>query len=52
MRVSLGSGDSGFTLDGMTGMGGDISGASNITIRNSTFAGSLDIERRQLECCP
>ena len=43
MQVNFGSGDSGFTLDGMTGMGGDINGASNITIRNSTFTGSLDI---------
>ncbi len=43
MRINFGSGDSGFTLDGMTGMGGDINGASNITIRNSTFTGSIDI---------
>jgi chitodextrinase len=44
MRISFGSGDSGFTLDGMTGMGGNISGASNITVRNSTFTGSLDAD--------
>src|SRR5919109_4160863 len=36
MRFSFGSGDSGFTLDGMSGMGGTISGgAANITVRNS-----------------
>jgi len=44
MRVNFGSGDSGFTLDGMIGMGGDINGASNITIKNSTFTSSIDIE--------
>ena len=45
MRVSLGSGDSGFTLDGVSGMGGTVSaGAANITIENSTFASQLDIE--------
>lgn len=44
MNVSFGLGDSGFTLDGMTNMGGNIgSGASNITIRNSTFTSPLDI---------
>jgi hypothetical protein len=38
MRYSFGSGDSGFTLDGMSGMGGSISaGASNITVKNSAF---------------
>ena len=38
MRFSFGSGDSGFTLDGMSGMGGTISGgAANITVRNSAF---------------
>ena len=38
MRYSFGSGDSGFTLDGMSGMSGDINaGASNITVRNSDF---------------
>jgi F5/8 type C domain/Right handed beta helix region len=38
MRYSFGSGDSGFTLDGMSGMWGDITaGASNITVRNSDF---------------
>ena len=45
MKVSFGSGDSGFTLDGMGGMGGTInSGAANITIQNSTFSSQLDIE--------
>jgi len=38
MRYSFGSGDSGFTLDGMSGMGGSITaGAHDITIRNSAF---------------
>ena len=38
MRYSFGSGDSGFTLDGMTGMGGTFtSGASNVTVKNSAF---------------
>jgi hypothetical protein len=44
MQVNFGSGDSGFTLDGMTGMGGVIDGASNVTIRNSTFTDSIDFE--------
>jgi hypothetical protein len=38
MHYSFGSGDAGFTLDGITGMGGAITaGAHDITIRNSTF---------------
>ena len=38
MRYSFTSGDAGFTMDGMTGMGGSITnGARDITIRNSTF---------------
>jgi Right handed beta helix region len=45
MQVSFASGDAGFTLDGMTGMGGTIgSGAKNITIRHSTFSSTIDIE--------
>jgi hypothetical protein len=45
MRVSFASGDSGFTLDGLSGMGGRISaGAKNITIRNSNFTDQLDVE--------
>jgi Right handed beta helix region len=45
MQVSFGSADSGFTLNGISGMGGMISGsASTITIQNSTFASQLDIE--------
>jgi hypothetical protein len=44
MQVNFGSGDSGFTLDGMTGMGGGIKGASNITIKNSVFTDSVDFE--------
>ena len=44
MRVSLGSGDSGFTLEGLSGMGGMIAnGATNITIRNSAFTSPIDI---------
>ena len=45
MRISFASGDSSFTLDGISGMGGTISaGAKNITIQNSTFVEELDIE--------
>jgi hypothetical protein len=45
MQISFGSGDSAFTLDGMSSMGGTVSaGASNITIQNSTFSDELDIE--------
>jgi hypothetical protein len=44
MQVSFGSGDANFTLDGMSGMGGTISGtATNITIKNSTFADEQDV---------
>jgi Right handed beta helix region len=43
MSIDFGSGASGFTLDGMSGMSGSVnSGASNITIRNSTFSGEMD----------
>src|SRR5919204_189503 len=45
MKVNFASGDANFTLDGMTGMGGTISaGASGITIRNSTFTSTIDVE--------
>lgn len=45
MRVSFGSAASGFTLEGMSGMGGTIQdGAARITIRDSTFVGPIDIE--------
>ena len=45
VKFNFGSGDANFTLDSITGMGGFIgSGASNITIRNSTFTSQLDIE--------
>jgi hypothetical protein len=45
MRVSFGPDASGFTLDGMSGMGGPVkAGATNITIQNSRFASQLDIE--------
>ena len=37
MRVNFGSGDSGFTLAEMHGMGGSIGGAQNITIKDSEF---------------
>ncbi len=44
MDVSFGSGDTGFTLDGMTGMGGNVSGgAHDFTIRNSTFTSTIDL---------
>ena len=45
VKFNFGSGDANFTLNSITGMGGFIgSGASNITIRNSTFTSQLDIE--------
>src|SRR5919204_4764446 len=45
MKVNVASGDANFTLDGMTGMGGTIAaGASGITIRNSTFTSTIDVE--------
>jgi Concanavalin A-like lectin/glucanases superfamily len=45
MDVSFGAGDAGFTLDGMSGMGGSVtSGAHDFTIRNSTFTSSIDFE--------
>jgi hypothetical protein len=38
MLVNFGSGDGGFTLDGMTNMGGSFnSGSHDITVRNSAF---------------
>jgi hypothetical protein len=38
MQLSFGSGDSGFTISGIGGMGGEMdSGAKNITIENSAF---------------
>lgn len=44
MKVNFSNGDTGFTLDGMTDMGGDITGtATNITIKNSTFTGRIRI---------
>ena len=44
MRIGLGSGDSGFALEGMSGMGGAIAdGATNITVRNSAFTGPVNI---------
>ncbi len=44
MEVNFSSGDSGFTLDGMSGMGGAVAaGAHDFTIRNSTFTSTIDI---------
>jgi parallel beta-helix repeat protein len=44
MKVNFNTGDGGFTLDGMSGMGGDIAnGAGNITIRNSSFTSPIII---------
>ncbi len=44
MNFSFSNGDQGFTLDGMTGMGGDVSGtASNITIKNSVFGSAVAV---------
>jgi hypothetical protein len=44
MKVNFGSGDSGFTLDGLSGMGGVVAaGAHDFTIRNSTFTSTIDI---------
>lgn len=44
MNLDFGNGDTGFTLDGMTGMSGDIVGsASNITIKNSIFTSSIHV---------
>ena len=45
MQVNFGNGDAGFTLDGMTGMGGQVTaGARDFTIRNSTFTDTINIE--------
>jgi hypothetical protein len=37
MKINFTAGDNGFILDGMAGMGGDIDGATNITVRKSVF---------------
>ena len=45
MQVNFGNGDAGFTLDGMTGMGGTVTGgARDFTIRNSAFTDTISIE--------
>ena len=45
MQVDFNSGDTGFTLDGLSGMGGSIRGsANNVTIRNSNFTSTLTIQ--------
>ncbi len=42
MAVDLGAGDSGFTLDGLSGMGGMVTaGAHDFVIRNSTFTSAI-----------
>jgi fibronectin type 3 domain-containing protein len=44
MAVDFGSGDTGFTIDGMSGVNGQTTGtASNITIKNSTFNGAMEV---------
>jgi len=44
MQINLGSGDTGFVLDGMGGMGGSIlSGAHDLTIKNANFTSPLQI---------
>ncbi len=46
MRYSFSTGDSGFTLDGLSGMGGSITdGAHDITIKNSTFTTHATFDR-------
>jgi hypothetical protein len=50
MNDNFGSGASGFTLDGMTGMSGTISGAAHdITIQNSSFNGEQDVLMDQMQ---
>jgi Right handed beta helix region/PKD domain/Bacterial Ig domain len=45
MQVNFGSGDAGFTLDGLSGLGGMISGsARDVTITNSSFSSTIDVE--------
>lgn len=45
MTVSLDGNDDGFTLDGLSEMGGDIrAGAKNFTIRNSAFTSPLRLQ--------
>jgi hypothetical protein len=44
MQFNFGAGDNGFTLDHMSGMGGYIKDATNITISNSTFSSSVDFD--------
>jgi hypothetical protein len=44
MTDNFGSTASGFTLDGISGLGGGINGSHNITIQNSTFSGEQDVQ--------
>jgi Concanavalin A-like lectin/glucanases superfamily/Right handed beta helix region len=45
MKVNLGPGDTGFTLDGLSGMGGTVNGgAHDFTVRNSSFTSPIDID--------
>lgn len=47
MQVDFGPGARGFTLTGMSAMGGNIrAGAANITISDASFASTIDIEGR------
>ncbi len=45
MQISFGSGASSFTLSGMHGMGGSVSGGtSNVTVENSVFSSELSVD--------
>ncbi|HEX5395372.1 MAG TPA: dockerin type I domain-containing protein [Candidatus Saccharimonadales bacterium] len=44
MKVSFGSGDANFTIDGMAGMGGTVTSASSVTIKNSDFTSPIDFQ--------
>lgn len=45
MTINFTTGDTAFTLDGMSGMGGNISnGATNITVKNSAFSSPLNMD--------
>lgn len=44
MQISFAGGDQGFTLDGLGGMSGSVSGtAHDITVKNSAFTGEVDV---------
>ncbi len=45
MSLNFNTGDGGFTIDGLTVAGGDINGgAHDITVKNSTFTGSITFD--------